>query len=163
MKHANQEQKVSIFSEKTINTKINKTIKTIHYINSSVFWITVLIYIPVVYSTLLSIDCTNLSIIFGISEFLLVITQNILAIILHFKWKKLYSKPHKQLIYYTNIVSLYSILIFLCFSWGFFSMNEILAIIIFFITPMGIASYFLYITHHAYQYTKKTSNTITNK
>ncbi len=101
--------------------------KIIHYINSTCFTITLLLYITIFYGLMAQVFLGSI--------------QVIIAIILFIYWNKLTSKPQKHLIIYTLISLLYGLL------WLTDIVDTDFGIVFIAVIPMMIAGYFVYITY----------------
>ncbi len=109
--------------------------KTLHYINCFFYFITIAPYITIYYF------------FFGLyAQFILGIVQIFIAIIVSLYMKKL-SETKKRHIYRYWILTLINLLIILILYKTNIMSNNISQIAFVFVTPMLIASYFIYITY----------------
>ena len=109
--------------------------KTLHYINCFFYLITITPYITIYYFFL------------GMyAQFMLGIVQILIAIIISFYIKRLRNTSKKHISNYW-VLTLINLLIILIFYKTNIMSNSICQIVFVFVTPMLIASYFIYITY----------------
>ncbi|SFC82995.1 hypothetical protein SAMN04487987_101166 [Algibacter pectinivorans] len=109
--------------------------RNLHYTNCFFYSLTLIPYITIYYF------------IYGMyAQLILGVTQIIMALVLLFFGKKLNREIKKHLKNYW-ILTLGILLLIFLFTQANSNTNEIILVLFVFILPMGIASYFLYITH----------------